>query len=431
MTAPHPTEHEPQTHVHTLPNGVRVLTLRLPQLRSVQVSVFVRAGSQHEGARQHGISHLVEHMAFKGTHTRDCQRINLDAERLGAEVNAHTDKDHSAFHMVGHVRDTGRFLRMLGDIVLHSSFPPDELERERQVILHEFSEDEDDPMSCAFRLFDKACYGTHPAARSVIGTRRSISGFTRDDVLAYVRSRYTGANLVVGVAGDVDATQVARQARAAFGALPEGTENRVPAPEFIGGLRSRRLPGCTQTHLVLGFPIPALGGAHHASVLAAALLGEGMSSPLMDQLRERRALVYYAACSADVMALCGQFVIEASTSAENVDEFFVQVMRLLREHALAIDTVALQRARNQIAMRGLRLQERPARHLEAAALDLFCLGRVRTRAELAAASGAVRPAQLREVFARMRATLPAIAMTGRLRAGLNERVLEITAPGVA
>jgi len=109
----------------------------------------------------------------------------------------------------------------------------------------------------------------------------------------------------------------------------------------------------------------------------------------------------------------------------------VQVMRLLREHAQAIDTVALQRARNQIAMRGLRLQERPARHLEAAALDLFCLGRVRTPAELAAASRAVRPAQLREVFARMRATLPAIAMTGRLRAGLNERVLELTAPGAA
>jgi predicted Zn-dependent peptidase len=121
-------------------------------------------------------------------------------------------------------------------------------------------------------------------------------------------------------------------------------------------------------------------------------------------------------------------VIEASTSPANVDEFFTQVMRLLREHAQTIDAVALQRARNQILMRGLRLQERPARRLEAAAMDLFCLGRVRARAELADASRAVRPAQLRDVFAGLLAVPAAIAMTGKLRAGLHDRVLALTSP---
>src|SRR5438067_10859323 len=111
LAAPFP---DTDTTIATLPNGARVVAIRLPHLASASVSVFVRAGSQHERARINGISHFVEHMAFKGTHTRDCQRINLDAERLGAEVNAHTDKDHTALHIRRLARGAGRLLELLG-----------------------------------------------------------------------------------------------------------------------------------------------------------------------------------------------------------------------------------------------------------------------------------------------------------------------------
>src|SRR5512143_1742123 len=140
------------TSVTTLDNGVRVVVLRLPHVATAAVSVFVRSGSQHESARLSGISHFIEHMAFKGTLERDCQQINLDAERLGAEVNAHTDKDHTAFHMRGMLRHTPQFLQMRGDIVRNATFPEAELERERQVVLHEVAEDEDDALSAAFKL---------------------------------------------------------------------------------------------------------------------------------------------------------------------------------------------------------------------------------------------------------------------------------------
>src|SRR5205085_6729754 len=137
----------------TLPNGVRVVAIRLPQLASASVSVFVRTGSRLESPRENGISHFVEHMAFKGTATRSCQQVNLDAERLGAEVNAHTDKDHTAYHMRGLAEHAPLFLRMLGEIVRDSNFPADELERERQVILQEFAETEEDAFDTAFQLF--------------------------------------------------------------------------------------------------------------------------------------------------------------------------------------------------------------------------------------------------------------------------------------
>jgi predicted Zn-dependent peptidase len=402
------------TRVTTLGNGVRVVAMRLPHVETASASVFVRAGSQHESARENGISHVVEHMAFKGTATRDCQTINLDAERLGADVNAHTDKDHTAFHMSGLARDAGSFVGMLADIVLNSTFPAGELERERDVILHEYAEDEDDALATAFKLFDKMCFGSHPLAQPVIGARRNIERFTRDELLGYVASRYSAPNVVVGIAGNIDPDALLRDADAAFGAMKDGAVNAVDPASYVGGVAARRQPGFSQTHVVLGFPIPALGSDDHASSVAAALFGEGMSSPLLDQIRERRGLAYYASSSADAMELGGQFVIEATTAPEHLDAYVVEVGRLLAQHADAIDPVGLARARNQIAVRLLRADERPLRRLENAAQNLFVHGRVRSRAELIERLDAVTAEDVRRAFETMLAAPPALAIAGKL-----------------
>ncbi|HEX7637503.1 MAG TPA: pitrilysin family protein, partial [Burkholderiaceae bacterium] len=360
---PRPDSPRPDTLLATLANGVRVVTIRMPWLASASASVFVRTGSAHESAATNGISHVVEHMAFKGTATRDAARINLDAELLGAEVNAHTDKDHTAYHLRGMARDAVAFVRMLGDIVRRPTFPAAELERERQVILQEFLEDEEDPMSTAFRQFDRLCYGTHPMAQAVIGTRRNIERFTREELLGYVEAQYTGANVVIGVAGDVDHDAVVREAEAAFGDLPAGTPHLTTAPAWLGGVKAARLAGCSQSHVVLGYPIASMRDDDPAYAVAAALFGEGMSSPWMDEIRERRGLVYYAACSADVMEACGQFVIEASTTPDKVEALLGETRRLLLAQAAGVDAVDLQRARNQLAVRRLRAHERPVRRV--------------------------------------------------------------------
>jgi predicted Zn-dependent peptidase len=413
---------ERDTTVATLRNGVRVVTVALPQLDTVAVSVFVRTGSRHESPRLNGISHVVEHMAFKGTEARDARAINLDAERLGAQVNAHTDKDHTAYHIGGLVQHTGLFIEMLGDIVRRSIFPEDELERERQVILQEFIEDEDDPLSTAFKLFDRTCFGLHPLAQPVIGTRRNIERFTRDDLLGYVQRQYTGANVVVGVAGNVDADAIEQAVEAAFGSMPAGADNAVPAPQWSGGIRSRRQSGSSQSHVVMGFPIGSLREGDTAGQVAAALFGEGMSSPLLHEIRERRGLVYYAGCNAEVNDLAGVFTIEASTTPEHLDEFFGETLALLAAQAAATDPVDLERARNQIAVRRLRSRERPWRRLEDAAQDLFVFGRVRPRAELAAQVEAVTPRQVRRAFERMLAAPMAVALAGKVPRGAFDKL---------
>ena len=406
---------DPDTAVTTLANGVRVVTIRQPKAASASVSVFVRTGSRNESARLNGISHVVEHMAFKGTRKRDAHRINLDAERLGAQVNAHTDKDHTAYHINGLAQHAEIFVRMLGEIVRDSTFPEDELERERQVILQELIEDEDDPLSTAFKLFDQACFGKHPLAQPVIGTRANIERFTRDDLLGYVARQYTGSNVIVGVAGDINPARIVDAVHTAFGSMPRGSAHTVAAPSYQGGAKARGHGGSSQSHVVLGFPIAALPGAqHHAATVAAALFGEGMSSPLMHEIRERRGLVYYAACSADVADLWGLLTIEASTMPQHVGEFFGAVAKLLAEHTRRIDRVGLERARNQILVRRLQAHERAWRRLEDAAQDLFTFGRVRPDAELAERIAAVSAREVRAVFEQMLAAGPAVALAGKV-----------------
>jgi predicted Zn-dependent peptidase len=419
-------DHDPDTTVSTLANGVRVLLIDLPQLDSACVSVFVRTGSRNESRRLAGISHVAEHMAFKGTTGRSCQQINLDAEQLGAEVNAHTDKDHTAYHMRGLAEHAPLFVRMLGEIVRDSSFPEDELERERQVILQELAETEDDAFDAAFQLFDKACWGSHPMAQPVIGRRRNIEGFTREQLQDYVARQYTGANIVVAAAGRLDGDAVLREAAAALGGLPRGEPHVVQAPSFEGGIGLRRIAGHQQTHVVLGFDAPPVThAAHGAHQLAAAVLGEGMSSPLMDTLRERLGLVYYAACSADLDDLAGQFVIEASMAPANLPAFADEVQRLLRGHAAAIDPQHLKRAKRQIAVRRLQTWERPARRLEEAVLDLFTFGRIRPRAERRAALDAVTARDVRRVFEQIDGGPVAVGAAGRLPKAAADRLRQL------
>jgi len=397
---------------HTLANGVRVLAIARPHLRTAGVSVFVRVGSAHESRALNGIGHVLEHMAFKGTRERDAYRVNLDAEALGAEVNAHTDKDHTAYHMRGLGEHAPQFVAMLGDIVRHATFPPDELAREREVLLQEVAEVEDDPITVAYQLFDHACWGTHPGAQPVIGQRRVIEHCTREQLAAHVQQHYTGANLVVAAAGAIDPDAVLRAAEAAFGDMPRGRPNELPAAAYAGGSRVKRMDVGRQMHLVMGYPIAGRGDPDPAVDLAAAVLGDGMSSPLLAELREKRALVYHAACNADRFEFGGQLAIEASFAPEHLDTVLGQVVQLMRALAGQIDAVDLERARNQVIVRLLRHDERLVQRLEDAALDLFALQRVRSTAERLQRVCEVSLQQVRAAFGRMLDGGASVAVTG-------------------
>jgi predicted Zn-dependent peptidase len=415
--------------IHTLANGARIVVLPSPALATAAVAVFIRSGSAHEPKLVNGISHVVEHMLFKGTATRDARQINVEAEALGADVNAHTDRDHTAFYMRGLPEHAPLFVQMLADLVCAPSFPADELERERQVLLQELAEDEDDPVASAYKLFDAACWGSHAAAMPVIGTRARVESLTRDDLAQYAKRHYNGANIVVGAVGPLDVATLLRTCEQAFGALPAGTPSVVDTPAYVGGVRTRAQSGSSQSHAVLGGMLaPRRDATLHdeaATALAAAVLGEGMSSPLLHELREKRALAYHVSASADAYDMCGQFIIEASTAPERLDECLQSVLELLRQHAAAIDAPELVRARRQLAVRRLRALEKPLRRIEDAALDLFAHGRVRSHDERLGALSSTPADAVRAVFERLLTRGLSLAVTGRLKraAGHHARAL--------
>jgi len=427
-----------EPHATALPGGLRLLVGHAPHAGTCSVAVFVRWGSAHESSRTNGIGHVLEHMAFKGTavegpagrrQVRDARQVNLDAERLGAEVNAHTDKDHTAFYMRGLPEHAGRMLRMLAEIVLHPSLPADELERERQVLLQEFAEDEDDPVSTAFKLFDKASFGMHPAAQPVMGTRRNLERFTREDLVAHRAAGYLAGQMVVGIVGAVRPEEMLHEVEKAFAGVPAGAAPPLPEPAWRGEVLTRSLAGSSQSHLALGFPVPSRRADDPVATVAAAVLGEGMSSPLLDRVREQRGLAYYTACSADVLDMCGQFVVEASMGPDDAVPLVREVMGLLREQAQRPAPEELERARRQLAVRALRAQERGLRWLEDRALEWMSCGGLRPEAERSGRLEAVTAEQVRDFFAGLLRHPPALALTGSVGRGMRDRLRQALGPG--
>ena len=409
----------------TCANGLTAIVMPRPWLQSACVSVYVRAGSLHESRRLNGIGHVIEHMVFKGSTTRDARRINLDAERLGAEVDAYTDKDHTAFHLRGLAEHAPLFVPLLADLLLNPTFPADEFERERQVLLHEYADDADDPVSVACKLFDTVCFGSHPMAQPVIGTEANLRHFSRDDLAAHLRHRYTACNTVVVAAGAVEPQAMLDAIEQAFAAMPAGLPTEVAPAAFQGGLRSRRLAGGGQLQVMMGWPLPALGSDlvdEATSRLAAAVLGEGMSSPLLEHVREQHALAYYVACSADLLQPAGAFVVEASTAPEQLDAFIGAVHPLLERQATRIDPDDLQRARHQMRVRQVRQAENLPRVMEEAALDLLFRGAIHTDADRRAALEAVDAEAVRQRFETLLTHPRALVLVGPVTRAMVKRV---------
>jgi predicted Zn-dependent peptidase len=351
--------------VRTLPNGVTVMAIPMPQLASASVAVFIRAGSRDESAAQAGVSHFLEHMAFKGTHARSVQAINFAAESLGADMNAYTDKDATCYHLEGLGDHAPQMLALLAEIVLDSTFPADELERERDVILQECTEYDEDPQQLSFTLLDAALWGEHPMGRPIIGTPETIAAIRRDDLVAHVRRHYVGERIVVAAAGNVDVDAFIAQAERLFAGVPAGGGHAAPAaPPHIGHAKAKRLPGVSQTYVNLAWTVPSRGAHPHLANLAATLFGGGMSAPLVDAVRERLGLAYSVGATADVGDVHGALVIDATTTPDKVPAFTQELARLLDAHAAAVADADLLRARNQLLVSLVRTAERPLRLLQ-------------------------------------------------------------------
>lgn len=408
--------------VATLANGVRLLAIHLPHVQSASVGVFLRVGSRDETPDTNGIGHVLEHMAFKGTATRSVQAINLDAERLGADVNAYTSKDTTAYYMTGLGRHVARFLEMTADIVLNSTFPDAELVRELEVIRQEAIEYEEDPQDSSSDLLDRAIWGEHAMGMPVIGTVENIERFTRADLVAHVKSHYVAGNTVVAAAGNFDVDAFLALGERLFAGMPSAKRTiaaPTPAP-YVGHAIGRRFSQVSQVFLNLAYPLaPAQPETMRdprwrlAASAAAILFGGGMSAPFTDTVREQLGLAYTAQSSAEHGDVWFNFVVHAITTPDKLEQLMTVTGGLLREQTEEIAPVHLERAKNQLAVSRVRSSERTHATMERAVEELFVRGAVTPPGETIAMIETLTADEVRAVFQAMLQHRPALAITGK------------------
>ena len=306
--------------VTKLENGLTVVTDSMPHLETTSVGVWVNTGARHEAERQHGVSHMLEHMAFKGTERRSALAIAEEIETVGGYLNAHTTHEATAYYARVLKQDLPLAIDILADILQHSVFDPQEVERERGVIISEIGQAHDTPDDMVFDYLLEAAYPHQPLGRSILGTVDTVSGFGRDALQSYMSERYLAPSMVLAGAGGIDHAALVALARERFGALrSRGTNGAEPA-RFSGGER-RIERDLEQAHLALAFEGPTYSDPdYYTAQVFAGVLGGGMSSRLFQEIREKRGLCYSTFAFSWSFADTGVFGVDAGTSPDDVAE---------------------------------------------------------------------------------------------------------------
>jgi predicted Zn-dependent peptidase len=318
-----------------LPGGLRVVTEAVPGVRSAAFGVWVGVGSRDEQLPEHGASHFLEHLLFKGTQKRDALEIAVVMDAVGGELNAFTAKEYTCYYARVLDADLPLAVDVVSDLVTSALVAPEDVESERGVILEEISMHDDDPGDVVHDAFSEALYGDHPLGRPVIGTVDSIEALTAEAIAGYYRGRYRAPEMVVSVAGNVDHDHVVQLVSAAFGATgtakPAPLRPWAPPPALSGAVVEDR--PTEQAHLVLGMHGLARDDERRwaLSVLNNAL-GGGMSSRLFQEVREKRGLAYSVYSYASHHHDTGMFGVYAGCSPSRVSE----VLELCREQLDAV-----------------------------------------------------------------------------------------------
>ena len=324
---------ESRSKVTTLSNGLRVISEDMPHVGTVSLGVWVASGSRAESADEHGVAHMLEHMAFKGTQTRSALDIAEEIETAGGEINAATGVETTAYVARVLQDEVPRTMDVLGDILLNPVYKDADLGLERTVVLQEIAATRDNPEDV---LFDKAlsvAFPGQPLGRPVLGTAQSVRNFQRDHLIRFREANYGAQRMILGAAGAVDHDRLVAAAEKCLDGLANDRARPVSPPEYVGGYESVKMP-LEQTHLLMAFEAPASRDPdYYTAQVCAGLLGGGMSSRLFQEAREQRGLCYsiYAFCSG--FSDTGLFGIHAAADSEDSPALTNVIMQQLQNLA--------------------------------------------------------------------------------------------------
>jgi predicted Zn-dependent peptidase len=401
--------------VSTLANGIRVVSDTMPAVETVAIGLWVNAGARHEKAEEGGVAHLLEHMAFKGTQRRTALAIAEEIEAVGGQLNAYTGREQTAYYAKVLRGDSELALDILADILINSTFDPEELVRERAVVLQEIGQSEDTPDDCVFDYFQAAAYPDQPMGWSILGEAQIVGAMPRQALIEYRRQHYHGGNIILAAAGAIEHGRLVHLAEQLLAAIPYGRPAQPVRALYKGGER-REARDLEQVHLVLGFE----GVSFHDKdfyplSVYSTILGGGMSSRLFQEIREKRGLVYSIHSYGMSYADGGIFSIYAGTGPQELAELVhvvAEQMRHLEQHG--VGGAELRRARAQLKTASLMAMESSMARCEAAAQQMLVFNRPIEIADIVAQIEAVGVEDINRVARRLRASAPCVAAIGPL-----------------
>nr|WP_298683390.1 pitrilysin family protein [uncultured Dongia sp.] len=398
--------------ITTLDNGFRIATDAMASVETVSLGVWVGIGTRHEEAAENGVSHLLEHMAFKGTKRRSARDIAVEIENVGGVLNAYTGREQTAYYAKVLSNDLPLAVDIIADILQHSTYDATELERERGVILQEIGQAEDTPDDIVFDYFQEAAFPGQSMGRPVLGRAEIIEGLQADAIARYQTSRYRPGNMVLAAAGRLEHRHLVDLAVKAFDSLPRGNTATVEPARYQGG-ESRYARELEQAHILLGFDgIGIHDPDYYASAVLSQLFGGGMSSRLFQEVREKRGLVYGIHSFASAWNDAGLFGIYAGTGEDEAKELLPIVCDELLKLPHDISEEELRRASAQLKAGILMAREKTSARCEHLASQLLTHDRVMTPAEIVAKVDAVTIADLARVASRLIKSNPTLTAMG-------------------
>ena len=403
-----------KARVSRLANGLRVATDTVQTVDTVSLGIWVDVGTRHEPAAINGAAHFLEHMAFKGTERRSARDIAEEIEAVGGHLNAYTSRESTAYYAKVLKEDVPLALDILADILQNSTFNPEELERERTVILQEIGQANDTPDDIIFDHFQECAYPEQAMGRPVLGRPEIIRGLGRDAVVAYLRDHYGAQRMVLAAAGNLEHEQLVDLADTLLSDLPAERAVSTEPARYAGGDR-REDRDLGQLHLVLGFPGLTLGDPDYyaASVLSTAF-GGGMSSRLFQEIREKRGLVYAIHSFVHGYRDGGLFGIYAGTGEDEAAELVPALCEEAMKLQDGLTAIELSRAKAQMKAGLLMSLESTSARCEQLAQHLLIYGTPFDPPEVVRRIESVDDAAIRRVVSRWRSAPPTVAALGPL-----------------
>lgn len=401
--------------VTTLPNGLRVVTDRMESVETVAVGVWVGAGTRHETSDVNGISHLLEHMAFKGTTRRTALGIAEEMDNVGGQLNAYTSRDHTAYFAKVLKEHMPLAVDILSDILLNSTMDPEELAREQHVVVQEIYQVDDTPDDIIFDHHQATAFPDQPLGWPVLGTEPVVRAITSERLKAYMAVNYAADNMVVSASGNVDHDAFVGLIGKAFATLPRRSAvSEVPSTYRGGDFRETRK--LEQVHLVLGFGGLAFDDPDFYNLGAlSTLLGEGMSSRLFQEIREKRGLAYTVYSASQSFSDSGLFSIYMGTGRDDVPKLIPVLCDEIRKVHEGVSQDEVKRARAQTKSGLLMSLESPSSRCVQRARQIMIYGRPLSTEEIIEKVEAVDASGIARTAARIFAGAPTLAAMGELK----------------